>query len=38
MKALSWTINALIEGTIIYVTYYGFCGFWWVLFNPYKGG
>jgi hypothetical protein len=30
-------LGVVAQGVFIYVTYYGFCGFWFVLLNPYKG-
>ena len=37
MTVLSALMRAFVEGVILYVTYYGFCGFWYVLLTPYAG-
>ena len=38
MQIIAYLIKVSIEGTIMYVSYYGFCGIWYVLLTPYAGG
>ena len=37
MKLVSFVVRSGIEGVVLYVSYYGFCGFWYVVLNPYTG-
>ena len=37
MKVALLIVRAGIEGVVLYVSYYGFCGFWYVVLNPYTG-
>ena len=37
MNLVSFVVRSGIEGVVLYVSYYGFCGFWYVVLNPYTG-